>query len=275
MKKTLFLASAMSVAFMSSAMAQSWDYATQSNGGYYQQGRPAYQQPVQRQYQGYGQPANPSYQGQQTQQPRYQQSRQPQTQRQMQRYNPDDQGYYQGSKAWDNGYLNQSEKRFYISPRLGFSYVNFLDAGDEDYSGFGLSLSGAAGMYINENFRADIEIGYHFEREIASISDLWYSYDINYSQMDFMLNGYYDFKNTGSSLTPFIGGGLGFFNSEISVSDYGDAASDTVLGLALAGGASYPVNDIVSAEGMLRAKYLFDEGSAINLEAIVGARFSF
>jgi hypothetical protein len=72
----------------------------------------------------------------------------------------------------------------------------------------------------------------------------------------------------------FIGAGVGFFNCEISDDDEG-ASSDTALGFALAGGASYPVNDMVSAEGMVRAKYLFNEGSAINLEAIVGARFSF
>ncbi|MBE6450133.1 MAG: porin family protein [Alphaproteobacteria bacterium] len=285
MRKTLFLASVMSVALMGGAMAQGWDYATQNNGGYYQQGRPVYQQPVQRQYQGYGQPMNRSYQGQQAQQPRYQQSRQPQNQRQMQRYNPDDtQGYYQASNmntgyAWNNQnqWGAENNKRFYVSPRLGFSYINFLDTGDEDLSGFGLAFGAAAGMYFGDNFRADVEIGYHFERELASYKESGFEINFNYSQMDFMLNGYYDFHNVGT-LVPFVGGGIGFFNSEITeeVSGYGEiSASDTVLGLALAGGASYPVNDMVSAEGMLRAKYLFNEGSAISLEAIIGARFSF
>ena len=286
MKKILFYSLATSVLFAGAAMAQNWGYASSNNGGYYQQGRPVYQQPVQRQYQ---QPTARSYQGQSRQQPRYQQPRQQQNQRQMQRYNPDDtQGYYpvqnaNAGYAWDN--QNQwgkgNNKRFYVSPRLGFSYVNFLDAGDEDYSGFGLSLGAAAGMYFGDNFRADVEIGYHFEREIASYSDYGFEFKLNYSQMDFMLNGYYDFHNAGA-LVPFVGAGIGFFNSELTEdisSAYGfggeGSASDTVLGVALAGGASYPINDMVSAEGMVRAKYLFDEGSAINLEAIVGARFSF
>ena len=273
MKKWLFYSLATSVLFAGSAVAQNWGYASSNNSGYYQQGRPVYQQPVQRQYQ---QPAARS-----RQQPKYQQN-----QRQMQRYNPDDtQGYYPAQNtntgyAWDNQWNKGNNKRFYVSPRLGFSYVNFLDAGDEDFSGFGLALSGAVGMYLNNNFRADVEIGYHFEKEIASYSDYGVEAKINYSQMDFMVNGYYDFHNAGT-LVPFIGGGLGFFNSEIteeiSAGYYGGeiSASDTVLGVALAGGASYPVNDMISAEGMVRAKYLFDEGSAINLEAIVGARFSF
>ena len=282
MKKILFYSLATSVLFAGAAMAQNWGYASSNNGGYYQQGRPVYQQPVQRQYQ---QPTARSYQGQSRQQPRYQQPRQQQSQRQMQRYNTDDaQGYYpiqnnnNTDYAWDsqNQWNTKNAKRFYISPRLGISYINFLDSDDEDMSGFGLSLGAAAGMYFGNNFRADVEIGYHFEKELASFDAV----DVNYSQIDFMLNGYYDFHNVGT-LVPFVGAGVGFFNSEITLdvsSPYGSgeaSASDTVLGVALAGGASYPVNDVVSAEGMLRAKYLFDEGSAINLEAIVGARFSF
>ena len=61
MKKFLFLGIALT-AISSAAMAQNWGYATpNNNAGYNQQRRPAYQQPVQRQYQA---PAK--------QQPRYQ-----------------------------------------------------------------------------------------------------------------------------------------------------------------------------------------------------------
>lgn len=265
MKKNVFYLLISTMLFTGAAQARGWDYATGvNNGGYQQPAQPRYQKQV------YGQTAGRQssvYKGRQPQQNLKRSARQGN----------------KGRSSW-NEYGRRSakdQKRFYVSPRVGMSYVNFLDSGDEDFSGAGLALSGAVGMYLGKNFRADVEVGYHFEREVASYSDWDGSIDVNYSQMDFMLNGYYDFNNVGK-LVPFIGAGVGLFNSEMSMeistpyySGELESVSDTVFGVALAAGASYPINDTVSAEGMVRGKYLFDEGSAINLEALAGLRFSF
>lgn len=263
MKKNVFYLLISTMLFTGVAQARGWDYATGGNNG-------GYQQPAQARYQRqvYGQTAGSSvYRGQQTQQNLKRSTRQGN----------------RGRSSWNEQSRRNAKdrKRFYVSPRVGMSYINFLDSGDEDFSGVGLALSGAVGMYLGKNFRADVEVGYHFERELASYSDFYGSIDVNYSQMDFMLNGYYDFNNVGK-LVPFVGAGVGLFNSEMSMeistpyySGELESVSDTVFGVALAGGASYPINDTVSAEGMVRGKYLFDEGSAINLEALAGLRFSF
>lgn len=237
MKKTFLLSLLLGVAFVGEVHAAGWDYASQAG-------------------------TRPQYQRQVTQRT---QTRQPQA-KATYRQNGQQQVRYQGATARKQGQnrYNQNNKKFYVTPRLGFSYVNFLDSGDMDVSGFGLAGNVAAGMYLNNNIRLDAEIGYHFEREVAEYLD--------YSQMDFMVNGYYDFQKTGP-WTPFVGAGLGLFNTELSVGGY--AASETVFGFSVAGGASYAITDKVSAEGMLRGKYLLDNGSAINLDALVGLRFSF
>ncbi len=238
MKKGFLLSLLLGVAFVGEVHAAGWNYASQGT-------RPQYQQQVVKRTQ----------------------ARQPET-KTAYRSNAQSKVRYQGTSARKSGKHNRNANKFYVTPRLGFSYVNFLDSGDLDVSGFGLAGSVAAGMYLNNNIRLDAEIGYHFEREVAEE----YGISLDYSQMDFMVNGYYDIQTKGP-WTPFIGAGLGLFNTELSVEDY--SASETVFGVSIAGGASYAITDKVSAEGMLRGKYLFDEGAAVNLDALVGLRFSF
>ena len=249
MKKGFLLSLLLGVAFVGEVHAAGWDYAVQSGNN-----RSQYQRPIAKRIQ----------------------ARQPQA-KAIYRNGGQQQVRYQGASARKQGQnrYNQNDKKFYITPRLGFSYVNFLDSGDMDVSGFGLVGNIAAGMYLNKNFRIDGEIGYHFEREVAE-EEIDYledgSISLDYSQMDFMLNGYYDIQ-TNSPWTPFVGAGVGLFNTELSIEDY--SSSETVFGVSVAGGASYAITDKVSAEGMLRGKYLFDEGAAVNLDALVGLRFSF
>lgn len=163
------------------------------------------------------------------------------------------------------GRRQAQRKTFYVTPRLGGSYVNFLDG--DSVSGFGVMGNVAVGMYFGQNFRADAEVGYHFKREVVNYVD--------YSQWDFTLNGYYDFKSR-SPLTPFIGVNAGFYNQKLSLNKWADySASETNFGLGVSGGASYQINDMMAFEGMVRGTYIFCEGNAINLDVLAGLRFSF
>lgn len=302
MKKLLFVLLATAAV---PAYAQGWNYASQ--GGYQQPAQNqqrGYQQPQyqQRGYQsqgqrGYQQPApQGQYQQRGYQQNGYQQNRYQQNgyqqngYRQQQGYQPQAayNNYQYNNAAYQNYSDAGSDKRFYVTPRLGLSWTNFADANESVDGGFGLLVNGAAGLYLGDSFRVDLEIGYHFERTLADEeeSDGYYraKWELNYNQMDFMVNGYYDFHNS-SAFTPFIGLGLGLFNQELTSkvegtalywSDEGSSsASETNFGVALAGGASYQINDFMAIEGMLRAKYIFCTGKAYNIEGLGGVRFSF
>ena len=281
MKKIIFVLCA-SVALPAMASAADWNYATGNNnayqGGYYQQQR-GYQQPASRSYQ---QPARrqPQYQNNNYQQRGYQQQpaargyqQQPATrgyQQQPRQQQRTQQNRYNNQKnSYDYLYANSSssnnDKTFYVTPRLGFSYTSFTNGGSA--SGFGLVANVAGGMYFNQ-MRAEIEFGYHFKREIGDSK-------LDYSEMDFFANGYYDF-DIGSQLTPFIGGSVGFANQKFSASDYDDiSVSETNFAMGLAGGATYQINDMISVEGLARAHYVFCTGHLWNLQVLGGVRFSF
>lgn len=301
MKKLLFVLLATAAL---PAYAQGWNYASQ--GGYQQSAQNqqrGYQQPQyqQRGYQsqgqrGYqqsapqGQYQQRGYQQNGYQQNGYQQNGYQQNgYRQQQGYQPQAtyNNYQYNNAAYQNYSDGGSDKRFYVTPRLGLSWTNFADSDESLDGGFGLLVNGAAGLYLGESFRIDLEIGYHFERTLADEeeSDGYYraKWELNYNQMDFMVNGYYDFHNS-SAFTPFIGLGLGLFNQELTSkvesSGYWSrkasaSASETNFGVALAGGASYQINDFMAIEGMLRAKYIFCTGQAYNIEGVGGVRFSF
>ncbi len=241
-----------------SVFAADWGYVNQNS--YQKYRRPAYQQPrcqsqsqqprYQRQYQ------QPGYQRQ------YQQSTQP-----TQRYSIENQSNYSNYETTP-AQKSHSSKRFYITPRVGGSYVNFLNEKGLD-GGFGFMTNIAAGMYFNQ-FRTDVEVGYHFEREMGNSS-------IDFNQIDFLANGYYDFKNS-TSFTPFIGAGIGFAHTKLSVdlAKLGEvSASETNLSVALSGGINYALNDVISFEGMGRGKYIFCNGDLLDLELLAGVRFSF
>ena len=301
MKKLLFVLLA---AAALPAYAQGWNYASQGgyqqstqnqqrgyqqNGyqqrGYQSQGQRGYQQSApQGQYQQRGYQQN-GYQQNGYQQNGYQQN----GYRQQQGYQPQAtyNNYQYNNAAYQNYSDGGSDKRFYVTPRLGLSWTNFADSDESLDGGFGLLVNGAAGLYLGESFRIDLEIGYHFERTLADEeeSDGYYraKWELNYHQMDFMVNGYYDFHNS-SAFTPFIGLGLGLFNQELTskVESSGywsrkgsSSVSETNFGVALAGGASYQINDFMAIEGMLRAKYIFCTGQAYNIEGLGGVRFSF
>ena len=162
----------------------------------------------------------------------------------------------------------ECKKTFYVTPRIGGSYVNFLESGEDDFDGLGLTGNVAIGAYLGNNFRVDAEVGYHGKREVAEE----FGSDVDYKQLDVMLNGYYDIKTDGK-LIPFVGIGAGWYKSKFTEDKQSD--TDRVVGVSVAGGATYPITDVIAAEGMVRAKYLFHTENALNMDALVGLRFSF
>ena len=271
MKKLLIALLATTIA--TPVLAQGWDYASQ-NSGYNNQ---SYQrQSAQRRYQ------QKQYQQQNRQyrttqpvqrQRSYQQPRQQQNGYYQNNYQGGYQGgYYENSRS-SNGLLGGTNgKQFYVTPRIGGSYVNFVHAKDDIDGAFGVFGSVAGGLYLPNQFRADIEIGYHFKREIDNTK-------IDFSQWDFMLNGYYDI-DIGSPLTPFVGAGLGLGHMKLTASedDYDDSSyTKTSFAASIAGGAMYPITDMIAVEGMGRGRYVFySERMALwTLEVMAGVRFSF
>ena len=82
----------------------------------------------------------------------------------------------------------ESDSIFYVTPRSGV----------------------AAGVYLTDNVRADVEIGYHFEREMAIERTPDYKMISDARQVDILANAYYDgtplILITGQVNSKLIGG---------------------------------------------------------------------
>ena len=174
---------------------------------------------------------------------------------------PSSQPVYYPSTSQPVNYEHQNV--FYLTPRFGFGGT-FID--DETVSAPIIDV--AIGMYAGYNFRGDVEIGYHFKSEVVD--------DIDYSQLDVSLNGYYDF-DTGTAFKPFIGVGIGAATSELSVDGYYDDYDwdETNFMISAQIGASIDLTQNIAFEVMGRYRYLFTEGDVYNIEGLGGVRFSF
>jgi len=149
----------------------------------------------------------------------------------------------------------------YVSGNLGIAM-----ASDSD-----LSEAGATGtMEFDKGFAFGVAAGYAFgstrlEGEIAyqkndydklnvpGVGSGSTDVDGDATSTAFLVNGYYDFKNN-SSITPFIGAGLGFAKVDvgaISVPGFGTvttSADDTVFAYQVGAGVGFAVNEKVSLD---------------------------
>ncbi len=139
------------------AMMAAMPVLAQNYGGYYQQQPVVYQQaPQGYPQQVYQQPQQQIYyqqvpQGYQPvyQQPVYQQPQQ-QVYRQQQTYQQPSQRYGRAGygSPYKNGFANRTtNKKFYITPRVGGSYAKFADWEDTK-GGFAFMANVAAGIYL-------------------------------------------------------------------------------------------------------------------------------
>ena len=111
--------------------------------------------------------------------------------------------------------------------------------------------------------------------------------DGDYDAFIFLINGFYDI-DTGTKLTPYVGGGIGFAVLDIKDLFIGDVNirivrgdnDDTVFAYQLAGGITYEITEQIAAD--LSYRYVatsepdFDGLEEYNSHNLVAAiRFSF
>ena len=124
---------------------------------------------------------------------------------------------------------------FYITPKGGISKsmdtgVILGDTGggqfdikDNDLvTGYVFGLS--VGKYITNNFRVELEAsqrgGLEYDTEYASEPNLGTTTKADIKTQSIFINGFYDFESfaiINSSVTPYIGGGIGFSRNKMGV----------------------------------------------------------
>lgn len=113
-----------------------------------------------------------------------------------------------------------------------------IDATAEYDTGYGLNLSAG---YNFDPVRVEFEFGYK-KADVDKFKAFGFSESVNDSDlavMSYMANAYYDFK-TNSTVTPYVGAGLGMINGEFSSPGYD--SDDTVFGYQLIAGVGFNVN---------------------------------
>ena len=106
---------------------------------------------------------------------------------------------------------------------LGDAGGGQFDIKDNDLgSGYVFGLS--VGKYITNNFRLELEAsqrgGLEYDTEYASEPNLGTKTSADISTQSIFLNGFYDFESftiSSSSITPYIGGGIGISRNKMGV----------------------------------------------------------
>lgn len=100
-------------------------------------------------------------------------------------------------------------------------------------------INGAIGVELNPMFRAEGEIGYHFNT--ADLSP--FTNEFTFSMVSFMANGYFDIP-TNSPLRPYLGAGLGFALAGIEeeVGGLTSTDSDMVGAFQLMAGIAFDIS---------------------------------
>ncbi len=130
-----------------------------------------------------------------------------------------------------------------------------------------------AGTWATPNIRLDAEFDYHVKGNIGKGSQSTKTY----KQYDLGANAYYDFPITKYGFQPFIGGGLWLVKKMVTAHEgaSGKSHSGWKLALSAAAGLAYPINENWRLTSMLRARYIVTNEGLYNLEALIGATYSF
>jgi opacity protein-like surface antigen len=186
-----------------------------------------------------------------------------------------------------------AEGKWYVSGHIGMASVNDSDtdtvpSGSSDSAEIGYDsglLLGVAVGYDFDDFRIESELGYQMNDRDASrvtvtipgegsTSTSW-SLDGDVTSLALLFNGYYDFLK-GSKLRPYITGGAGLANVEISILD--SSNDDTVFVYQAGAGIGYDISENTTLD--LRYRYLGTLSDPMDLEysghsVSVGVRYSF
>ncbi len=174
-----------------------------------------------------------------------------------------------------SGSLAHAGSNFYMAANAGLALLNDADITDSTVPFIHLSTESEAGMafalatgYTFGNVRVEGEVTYQ-KNDLDSLSLSVIGVDLGSASISgdtsstaFLINGYYDFKNT-TSFTPFIGGGLGMANVDlgaITLDNYGPLTTsidDNVFAYQLTFGVNYAFNSTVSLD--LKYRYFATE----------------
>ena len=137
----------------------------------------------------------------------------------------------------------------YVSGNLGAVFLYDSDISDGIDTGeftfdTGFELIGALGLTLDYGNRVEIELGYRAnDLDTVTIDGLGTAdIDGDFTTYSLMGNVYCDSPDTGSGITYFIGGGIGFAQIEADI-DLAGSAHDTVFAYQLALGGSYAVSE--------------------------------
>ena len=134
----------------------------------------------------------------------------------------------------------QERQNLYISGNVGFgirSDSKLTGSSGTFDNGTAFVIDGALGTRLNENFRVEGEIGYHWNGADRTSN----GQDFTFSVLSFMGNVYFDIP-TQSPLTPYLGLGLGFGIAGGSEDSFGTSDSDGVGAFQLMVGLGYDIS---------------------------------
>jgi opacity protein-like surface antigen len=152
--------------------------------------------------------------------------------------------------------------------------------------GYALTLAG--GYKFGNGFRAELEGGYgHSSFDSATIGGTHVGLNGDINLWSVYGAGYYDFALNGSSVKPYIGGGLGFVHSDVDqvtatsggttfTANGGDDDNFSAFGEV---GLSFPIADRLELVPGVRYSWIDDGSSGIDDDTAwlvkVGLRYSF
>jgi outer membrane immunogenic protein len=166
----------------------------------------------------------------------------------------------------------------YIGASAGVSIFHDSDVNEPGYYPYTVGYDTGAGfnLSIGNSFDGGGRIEGEFGYKTASIKD---ASSVDANVKSFMLNSYYDFKSE-STVTPYIGAGLGIINGELEVNGY--KSDDTVFGYQLIVGTGISVNKNVTLDLSYRLQgaatdFNIDgaDVSYLSSNVVAGVRFSF
>ena len=143
--------------------------------------------------------------------------------------------------------ISAASAEMYFSGNAGAVWVNdsdFDDGFDTGEISFdpGFGITAALGHSYGTGLRSEVEFGYR-SNDMDEISVDGFgsgSIDGDVTSLSFMLNVFYDFMS-GSAITPFLGGGLGYANVEGDIDNFG-SEDDNVFAYQFAGGMAFDLN---------------------------------
>lgn len=166
-----------------------------------------------------------------------------------------------------------ADGKLYFSASGGLSLTDDLDFPGINISfDPGYNIGGALGYDLGQ-FRVEGEIRYS-SVDLDEVNGIPSTISADLSAFTFMANGYYDHEINNSPLTPYLGLGIGWVNSELDAGALGSSDEDD-FGYQFMVGLGFDI----TPDAMLTAEYRYlgiaDSDAPDTHAFIFGARFMF